>query len=134
MTYEEIVHEYRKMFIMLVEKAGRKTGNTGYLKVEEILKDSRIEEVEKQLIEDEPAFVLVVCTYLVNLFCGIFGVENVEGWDREKSARKLSEFYKEFLKGATIKFCEKYGIESFDDPETSFKLIVMKDEKGNNNK
>lgn len=126
MTYEDIVHEYRKLFIMLVEKAGRETGNTSYLRVEEILKKRSVEQLENGLIEKEPEFVVVVCSYLVLLFCDIYGIEKVENWDPEMSATKLSEFYYEFLKSATIRFCEKYGLEPFEDPETSFKLITLK--------
>lgn len=126
MTYEDIVHEYRKLFIMLVEKAGRETGNTSYQRVEEILKEKKVEKLEEELIQSEPEFVIIVCSYLVLLFCDIYGIEGVENWDQEMSATKLSEFYHEFLKGATIRFCEKYGLEPFDDPETSFKLISLK--------
>ena len=134
MTYGEIVHEYRKLFVMLVEKAGRETGNTSYQRVEEILKERNVEKMEQGLIEREPEFVIIVCSYLVFLFCDIYGIDGVEGWDQEESATKLSEFYQEFLKKATIKFCEKYGLEPFDDPETSFKLIAIgRNEKGSNN-
>ena len=133
MTYEDIVHEYRKLFIMLVEKAGRETGNTSYQRVEEILKEKKVEKLEEKLIEREPEFVIIVCSYLVLLFCDIYGIDGVEEWDQDMSASKLSEFYQEFLKKATIKFCEKYGLEPFDDPETSFKLIAIgKNEKGSN--
>ena len=134
MTYGEIVHEYRKLFVMLVEKAGRETGNTSYQRVEEILKEKKVEKLEERLIQSEPEFVIIVCSYLVLLFCDIYGVDGVEEWDQEESATKLSEFYQEFLKKATIKFCEKYGLEPFDDPETSFKLVaISKNEKGSNN-
>lgn len=126
MTYEEIVLEYRKLFIMLVEKAGRDTGNTSYLNVEKILKEKNIEKLERDLIQGEPDFVIVVCSYLVVLFCDIYGISGVENWDLEKSSTKLSEFYQEFLKKATIKFCEKYGLEPFEDPETSFKIIPIR--------
>jgi hypothetical protein len=133
MTYEDIVHEYRKLFVMLVEKAGRETGNTSYLRVEKILIEKNVEKLEQGLIEREPEFVIIVCSYLILLFCDIYGIDGVEGWDQEESATKLSEFYQEFLKKATIKFCEKYGLEPFDDPETSFKLIAIgKNEKGSN--
>ncbi len=134
MTYEDIVHEYRKLFVMLVEKAGRETGNTSYIRVEEILKEKNVEKLEQGLIEREPEFVIIVCSYLILLFCDIYGIDSVEEWDQEESATKLSEFYQEFLKKATIKFCEKYGLEPFDDPETSFKLIAIgRNEKGSNN-
>lgn len=126
MTYGEIVHEYRKLFIMLVEKAGHETGNTSYLKVEEILKEKNVEKLEESLISDEPEFVIIVCSYLVLLFCDIYGIDKVEDWDQDMSAAKVSEFYHAFLKKATIRFCEKYGLEPFDDPETSFKLIAIK--------
>ena len=125
MTYEEIIHEYRKLFVMLVEKAGRETGNTSYLRVEEILKEKNADKLEERLIADEPRFVIVVCSYLILLFCDIYGIEGVEKWDKDMSASKLSEFYHVFLKKATIRFCEKYGLEPFDDPETSFKLIAV---------
>ena len=128
MTYEDIVHEYRKLFIMLVEKAGRETGNTSYQRVEEILKEKNVGKLEEGLIQSEPEFVIIVCSYLVLLFCDIYGIEGVENWDQEMSATKISEFYHEFLKGATIRFCEKYGLEPFDDPETSFKLISLKND------
>ena len=126
MTYGEVVHEYRKLFVMLVEKAGRDTGNTSYIRVEEILKEKKVEMLEEELIKSEPEFVIIVCSYLVLLFCDIYGIDGVENWDQDMSASKLSEFYQEFLKKATIKFCEKYGLEPFDDPETSFKLISLK--------
>lgn len=126
MTYGEVVHEYRKLFVMLVEKAGRDTGNTSYIRVEEILKEKKAEVLEEELIKSEPEFVIIVCLYLVLLFCDIYGIDKVENWDQEMSATKLSEFYHEFLKGATIRFCEKYGLEPFDDPEISFKLISLK--------
>lgn len=123
MTYEEVVKEYRKLFVMLVEKAGRETGNTSYLRVEKILEEKNSERLEKRLIEDEPSFVIIVCSYLILLFCDIYGLKGVEEWDLDTGAEKVSEFYRLYLKNATIKFCEKYGLEPFDDPDTSFKLI-----------
>ena len=126
MTYQEIITEYRKLFVMLVEKAGRETGNTSYQKVDEIMKKMGADKMEERFIQDEPDFIIVICSYIVFLFCDIYGIKKVEEWDRELSAKKLSEFYKTFLKGPTIRFCEKYGLESFEDPETSFKLVALK--------
>jgi hypothetical protein len=98
------------------------------------LKEKNVEKLENSLIENEPEFVIIVCSYLVLLFCDIYGIEGVENWNQEMSASKLSELYHEFLKGATIRFREKYGLEPFGDPETSFKLIAIgKNEKGSNN-
>lgn len=125
MTYKEVVQEYRKLFIMLVEKAGRETGNTSYQNIEKVLKDMKVENMEKSLVDKEPEFVVVVCSYLVLMFCDIYGKEKVREWDEEESAQKLSEFYETFLKKSTMRFCEKYGLEPFDDPRTSFKLIVL---------
>ena len=126
MTYEEIVSEYKKLFIMLVEKAGHETGNPHYLRIEETFKKHSSGKMEQSLIENEPEFVIIVCSFLVLLFCDIYGIDNVEDWDQEKSGSKISEFYREFLKKGTTKFCEKYGLEPFDDPETSFKLIALR--------
>ena len=88
MTYGEIVHEYRKLFVMLVEKAGRETGNTSYQRVEEILKEKKVEILEEGLIQSEPEFVIIVCSYLVLLFCDIYGIDGVEEWDQVRLVKR----------------------------------------------
>jgi hypothetical protein len=127
MTYEEIIKEYKKLFILLVEKAGRDTGNTSYLQVEKILNKEDILKCEKKLLEQEPEFIIIVCFYPIFLFCDIYGMEKIENWDHEKGNEKLREFYNTFLKNPTIKFCEKYGIEPIEDiGDSGFKLISLK--------
>lgn len=117
MTYEEIIKEYKKLFIMIVEKAGRDTGNTSYLQVEKILNKEDLLKAEKHLIEQEPEFIIIVCFYPIFLFWDIYGIKKIEEWDFKKGNEKLKEFYNTFLKSSTIKFCEKYGIEPIEDLE-----------------
>jgi hypothetical protein len=128
MTYQEIVEKYKVLFIMLVEKAGRETGNTSYLNVSKLFEgDSDVpgNAMINSLVVKEPRFKVIVCSFIVLLLTNLYGVEKVKTWDDEQSATKLSEFYKIFLKKATLRFCQKYGLEEFEDPETSFKLVKL---------
>ncbi|MBP3732240.1 MAG: hypothetical protein J6I84_03255 [Bacilli bacterium] len=127
MTYKEIAEKYIDLFIMLVEKAGRETGNNSYLKVDEILKEKCGGMYEK-IYQDEPEFNIFVCILIVNVFYDIYGDE-LSSWDSDTAGDKLTEFYTLYLKKATKKFCSSYGLPVFDDPETSFamkKYVIKK--------
>jgi len=123
MTYEEIYKKYKELFIILVEKAGRETGNTSYLKVEELLEDEFIKTVEKNLLEHESPLRLVLSIFIVNIFMDIYGIHTVEEWNSIKSYDKLQEFYKLYLRIPTIQFCSKYGLETFNETGFNFKII-----------
>ena len=117
---------------MLVEKAGRETGNKYYQDVDRLLgEQGGVETMINSLCKVEPDFQVVVCSFIVSLLCCIYGVEEVKTWDEEKSYHTLTEFYQLYLRKPSKKFCEKYGLEPFDDPDTSFILMSL-DERTKN--
>ena len=124
MTYEEVITKYRQLFIMLVESAGRETGNKTYLKIEKLLDDNS--DLFKRLVDEERDLRIVLGCFVTIIFTDIYGEEELCSWDKDKACEKITEFYTVFLKGPTKKFCEKYGIESFDDPEIAFKIMKIK--------
>ena len=126
MTYGEIVYKYRDLFILLVEKAGRETGNKYYLSIDQIISKDEIKKMIESLCRDEPNFQIVVCTFIIALLCEIYGEEEIKTWDSDKAYQALTEFYQLYLKKPSKRFCEKYGLEPFDDPNTSFKIIIAR--------
>jgi len=124
MTYKEIIEKYKNLFILLTEKAGEESGIQEYKKIDTILKKKENQEMVEDLIKAEPDFKIVVSSFIVSLLLEIYGPEILETWDEEKTSSHLTEFYQLYLKKATIKFCEKYGLEKFNDPEMAFKLII----------
>lgn len=108
---------------MLVEKAGRETGNTSYLKVEELLRTEEFETIEKDLLENEMPLRLVLCIFIVQVFMDIYDLHTLEDWNSIESYDKLQEFYKLYLRIPTIQFCSKYGLETFDETGFNFKII-----------
>jgi hypothetical protein len=129
MSYQEIADKYKEIFIMLVEKAGRETGNTSYLKVSEILEQENNKTMFSGLVEREAGMEVLVCSLVVSLFFDIYGLDKLSDWNDEDGYEKLTEFYRMFLKKPTIKFCEKYGLEPFEDPNTAFKVVKYERDK-----
>lgn len=128
MTYEEIYKNYKSLFIILVEKAGRETKNTSYLKVGEILGTSQFLKMEKRIIEEEQPLRLVVSYFIVNIFMDIYNIQTLHEWDEIKSYDKLQEFYQMYLKIPTIQFCSKYGIETFTETGFNFRVVKWKNQ------
>ena len=123
MTYKEIIYKYKDLFIMLVEKAGRETGNKYYLDIDRLFSENaKIDLMIESLCREEPDFKVVVCSFVVALLCEIYGIDEIKTWDGDKSYQVLTEFYQLYLRKPSKSFCEKYGLESFDDPDTSFIL------------
>jgi len=130
MTYQEITKRYSELFIMLVEKAGRETGNTSYQKVAEILGKDESKQILEKAVQDEVDFKMFVCLMIVLILFDIYDSQ-IENWTSEESSDKLLEFYELYLKKATKKFCEKYGLEPFDNPGMAFKMITKQIENLN---
>jgi len=124
MTYKEIIEKYKNLFLLLTEKAGSETGIKEYKEVDTILKKPENLEMVEELIKAEPDFKIVVSSFIVSLLIEIYGPEELENWNEEKTSSHLTEFYQLYLRKATIKFCEKYGLEKFDNPEMAFKLVI----------
>jgi hypothetical protein len=124
MTYKEIIEKYKDLFIILTEKAGSDSGILEYKNIDAILKKPENLEMVEELIEKEPDFKIVVSSFIVALLIEIYGPEKLEEWDEDKSSSHITEFYQLYLKKATIKFCEKYGLERFGDPEMAFRLVI----------
>lgn len=124
MTYKEIAYKYKELYIMLVEKAGRETGNKYYLNVDELLnkRGNKLDNVIEAIYSEEPNFRMMVGAFIALLIFEIYGMETVKTWDEEKAVGSISEFYKLYLRKPTIRFCEKYGLEPLDDPELGFRV------------
>ncbi len=123
MTYQEITDKYSELFVILIEKAGRETGNTSYQKVAEILGKDESKQVLEKAVRDEVDFKMFVCLMIVMILFDIYD-HQIENWTSEESSEKLLEFYELYLKKATKKFCTKYGLEPFDNPGMAFKMIT----------
>ena len=124
MTCEEIYNKYVGIFKVLIKTAGEETGNTSYKNIDQILNSNDVVKIIKRAIEDEVEFKLFVSILIFQVIRDVHGIEKLEDTDEEEMYKLITSLYQLYLRIPTRKFCTKYGLPVFNDPEVT--CIVKK--------
>ena len=130
MTCEEIYIKYIDLFKLLIKNAGIETGNTSYRNVDKILEQEDDKMCINRAIEDEVDFRIFVSILIFRVMIDIHGIEKLEKLDEDEMKDLITSLYVLYLLKPTRKFCTKYGLPVFNDPEIT--AIVRRKMKFNN--
>ena len=120
MTTEEIVKEYKKRFILIIETKGEELDNTFYKDIENILSEENLAEFEKDEIISDAPLECFIATYLMALLVAMYGVEKLNGeFLHERDEYKF--IYEHYLRDMTNKFTSQYGL-----PQVNMKRIGLR--------
>lgn len=117
MTCEEIYIKYIDLFKLLIKNAGIETGNTSYRNVDKILEQEDDKRCINRAIEDEVDFRIFVSILIFRVMIDIHGIEKLEKLDEDKMKDLITSLYVLYLLKPTRKFCTRYGLPVFNDPE-----------------
>lgn len=131
MTVEEIYTKYIGIFKVLIKAAGQETGNSSYKNVDKILSIEDNVKIIKRAIEDEVEIRLFVTILIFMVMIDIHGVDKLENTETEDMKNLITSMYQLYLHIPTRKFCTKYGLPTFNDPEMTCVIRSLKDKQSN---
>lgn len=111
MTFEEVYGNYVLVFEACIKAAGQQADNPAYKNVKQILEREEIKEAIGRAVNDEVELEIFITLLLYGLLREIHGVNKLKTKEPEEIAKLLSFIYTNYLKKATEKFCQKYGLE-----------------------
>lgn len=124
MEFKDIIEKYIKIFIMVLQVASDRTGNSVYKDVESIIGNSFL--VKKSIEEERP--IPEIITYMIScIITRVHGndVYGVEGQDHLN--RMIEDLYIRYLKGPTNAFLKKNGLPVINSlNETGYLTIYKK--------
>lgn len=124
MTSEDLLKEYKKIFILVVETAGEELGNDSYRKVEELLNTDTVKKIEEQLLSyDEFPLDLLIVSYVFTILIDTHTEEEIDSWCDVAPLTKRKEFlflYDNYLKKPTRSFTAQMGLPSVTINEDLF--------------
>lgn len=121
-TLQELYEEYKKIFILVIETAGDKTGNRVYKEVENIIKDN--ERHFQDLIEDDVPFKALIAAMEFMVITKIRSVEELEQLGEEKVKDLVDSMFDLYLKRPTRKFTSTHGLPPVDELSTYITIIL----------
>lgn len=124
MNYQKAFDDYIKLFILIVESVGQRSGNKKYQEVEKIIKRdrSRMEE----FIEKDPPFAMAIGVLIISLLTEIHGLGSLSGYSNAgKVNTMVDDFYIHYLKDATNKFLLDLGEEPLEKPSDIARAAII---------
>ena len=129
MDYEELLREYIKLYVLVMETVGQATNNKKYQKVgESVLRNKK--EIDKR-IEDEPPFSTAVGYLIVTLLQDIHDNSDIAGYENVQTLNYfVDDLYMRYLEKPTNKFLRKHGMPTISKPSEYGTAILLKINNG----
>lgn len=129
MDYEELLREYIKLYVLVMETVGQATNNKKYQKVgESVLRNKK--EIDK-IIEDEPPFSTAVGYLIVTLLQDIHDNSDIAGYENVQTLNYfIDDLYMRYLEKPTNKFLRKHGMPTISKPSEYGTAILLKINNG----
>jgi hypothetical protein len=129
MDYEELLREYIKLYVLVMETVGQATNNKKYQKVgESVLRNKK--EIDK-IIEDEPPFSTAVGYLIVTLLQDIHDNSDIAGYENVQTLNYfVDDLYIRYLEKPTNKFLKKHGMPTIGKPSEYGTAILLKINNG----
>lgn len=129
MDYEELLREYIKLYVLVMETVGQATNNKKYQKVgESVLRNKK--EIDK-IIEDEPPFSTAIGYLIVTLLQDIHDNSDIAGYENVQTLNYfVDDLYMRYLEKPTNKFLRKHGMPTISKPSEYGTAILLKINNG----
>jgi len=129
MDYEELLREYIKLYVLVMETVGQATNNKKYQKVgESVLRNKK--EIDK-ILEDEPPFSTAVGYLIVTLLQDIHDNSDIAGYENVQTLNYfVDDLYMRYLEKPTNKFLRKHGMPTISKPSEYGTAILLKINNG----
>ena len=115
MDYEELLREYIKLFVLVMETMGQATNNKKYMDVGKCIEDN--EPNIKELIEWEPDFHQAIGYLIVSLLLTIHDKSDIVGWENHDRINYfIDDLYTRNLEKVTNAFLRKNGMPILEKP------------------
>ena len=126
MEYEELIREYIKCFVLVIETIGQANGNKKYQNVGKLVVNNR-EQIDG-LIKQEPPVIVLINALIVMLIGDIHDSSEVAGVSNIPQLNELvDDFFVRYLEVPTNKFMKKYGMPIVKKPsEFGISMLIKK--------
>lgn len=118
MTFREIVEEYKKRFILILEDVGEVKQIRAYTEIESILSTNldgfKITVLEENSIQDNCPILCFTALYITAVLIRIYGIAEVSSWG-DVCKHKLFRFiYDNYLKKMTEDFVNQFDLKQLN--------------------
>ena len=127
MILSDIAENYKKVFILCMEVAGKETGNSAYLGCEDIINSSEV--YIQKAIDLGVDFKIYVSILITTVLSEIHGLDKLENNDPSINGQLLEDLFQRYLWRSTRTFSVKNGLPVIDKLELQFRLITLRDGK-----
>ena len=109
MDYEQLLREYIKLFVLVMETVGQTTNNKKYMEVGKCIDE--FEETIKQIIDWEPEFNQAIGLLIISLLMTIHSKYEIAGWENTQRVNYyIDDLYERYLRKPTDAFLRKRGM------------------------
>ena len=129
MDYEELLREYIKLYVLVMETVGQATKNKKYQKVgESVLRNTP--QIDK-ILEADPPFSTAVWYLIVTLLQDIHDSSDIAGYENVQTLNYfVDDLYIRYLEKPTNKFLKKHGMPTISKPSEYGTAILLKINNG----
>ena len=124
MTFEELVSEYIKLFILIIETVGQDIGNKIYQNVSNILKEDDSIKAIQSLIDNEVPFFIVVSTLEAIVLCKLHNSKDL--YENNILQGLVGDMWERYLKLPSNKFFRKNGLPTIDRIDENGIIMLKK--------
>ena len=125
MTFEELVREYVKLFILIIETVGQDVGNKIYQNVSNILKEDDSEKAIQSLIDNEVPFFVVVSTLETIVLCKLHNSKDL--YENNNILQGLvGDMWERYLKLPSNRFFRKNGLPTINRIDENGIIMLKK--------
>ena len=109
MDYEQLLREYIKRFVLVMETVGQATNNKKYMEVGKCIEDNK--DIINQIIQWEPDFNQAIGMLIISLLMTIHEKDEMIGWENTQRVNYyIDDLYTRYLEKPTNAFLKKNGM------------------------
>lgn len=110
MSYNEMLKEWEKIFILIMEN----TDDLIYNKAEEIINKTPNQNLIKEMLEEELPLSCAIGGYIIMMLIESQGPDKLGDLNMEEMVRRIDDFWNRYLKKPTRVFTSKNGLPTID--------------------
>ena len=120
----EILEEYKKQFIIVLETVGNIQNNASFKKVESIISE-KVGDNEETLLEQNAPFGVFVVLYMSFVLADLYTPDEVSSWENVCARKECKNLYNNYLKEITDNFTRKVSLEQVDLSRIRFVFNIV---------
>lgn len=122
MTLEQLIKDYRKRFVLILNTVGEINSNDSFKNAEQLIRNR--EDGIQRFIDMGASFSVLVVFMTSVILVDMYGPEEVSSWGDIASRKECKSVYNKYLKEMTDKFTRKNGLSQVNLSEVHIKYVA----------